>query len=134
MQGPSQTGRQFQPRRHWAGCRRPAQDRAALVELNLDFGTEVKGEADIVATALDLVGDVDAARCPVQQHRPAMQGGRVKRGVAVVLSRPRGDVAVIDYFHFPGMCMAGPHKRAAFARLAPATELGGVVRDRRAEV
>ena len=94
----------------------------------------MEGKADVVAAAVDLVDDVDAARCPVQQNRATMQRRRVKRGVTVVLSGPPGDVAVVDYLDLAGMCMAHPHEGTAFAGLAPAAELDGVVRDRRPEI
>ena len=104
------------------------------VELHLNLGAEVEGKADVVASALDLVDDVDAARRPVQQHRATMQRRRVKRGVAVVFRGPPGDVAVIDHLDLTGVRMTHPHERAALAGLAPAAEFGGVVRDRRPEI
>ena len=63
-----------------------------------------------------------------------MRGRRVKRGIAVVFRGPSGDVAVIDYLDLAGLRMTRPHERTAFAGLAPAAELGGVVRDRRPEI
>ena len=61
-------------------------------------------------------------------------GRRVKRDVPVVLSRPSGDVAVIEYLDLAIMRMAHPHEGTAFTGLAPATEFGGVVRYRRPEI
>jgi hypothetical protein len=51
-----------------------------------------------------------------------------------VLSGPPGDVAVIDNLDLAGLRMTCPHEGTALARLAPAVELGGVVRDRRPEI
>ena len=90
----------------------------------------MEGQTDVVA-AVDLIDDVDAARCLVQQHRAPMQGRRVKGGVPVVLSRPSGDVAVIEYLDLASTRMTHPHEGTAFAGLAPATEFGDVVRDSR---
>src|SRR6266851_842993 len=94
----------------------------------------MEGKADVVTAALDLIDDVDAARCPVQQHGATMHSWRVKRGVAVVFGSPSGDVTVIDYLDLAGVCMTHPHEGATFAGLVPATEFGGVVRDRRSEI
>ena len=63
-----------------------------------------------------------------------MQGPRVKRGIPVVLSRPSGNVAVIEHLDLASMRMTHPHEGTTFTGLAPATEFGGVVRDRRPEI
>ena len=72
----------------------------------------MEGQTDVVA-AVDLIDDVDAARCPVQEHRTSMQGRRVKRGVPVVLSRPSGDVAVIEYLDLASTRMTHRHEGTA---------------------
>ena len=108
VQAPPEPGRQFQPRHSRCGCGRPAQDRAGPVELHLNLGTEVEGKAEVVAAALDLVDDVDAARRPVQQHRATMQRRRIKRGVAVMLGSPSGDVAVVDDLDLSGIAHDAP--------------------------
>jgi hypothetical protein len=60
-----------------------------------------------------------------------MQGRRVERGAPVALSRPSGDVAIIEYLDLASTRVTHPHEKTAFVGLAPATEFGGVVRDRR---
>ena len=47
---------------------------------------------------------------------------------------PSGDVAVIDYLDLAGLRMTRPHEWTTFDGLAPATEFGGVVCDRRPEI
>src|SRR5580693_1986222 len=85
VEAPPQPRRQFQPRRPGCGCGGPVQDCAKLFEFRLDVRSEMEGQTDVVAAAVDLIDDVDAARCPVQQHRAAMQGWRIERGVPLVL-------------------------------------------------
>jgi len=63
-----------------------------------------------------------------------MQRGRPERCVAIVFRGPSCDVAVIDCLDLTRVRMTRPHERAAFAGLAPATELDGVVRNRRPEI
>lgn len=87
-----------------------------------------------MAAAVNLIDDIDAARRPVEEDRTTMQRGRIKRGIAVMLGSPSGDVAVIDYLDLPGMRVTHPYGGATFAGLALAAEFGGVVRDRRPEI
>ena len=100
----------------------------------MHLGAEMEDKADIVAASFDHIDDVNAARGPVQQHRAAMPGRRVERGVAVVFGGPARDVAVVNHLNLMGLRMMGPRERATFAGLAPAAEFGGVVRDRRPEI
>jgi hypothetical protein len=62
----------------------------------------MEGQTDVVAIPLELIDDVDAARCPVQQHRAAMEDQRAKRAVRIVLGRPSGDIAVVEYLDLAG--------------------------------
>src|SRR5690348_7286389 len=134
VQAPSQPRRQLQSCRPWCSCGGPVQGSAGLFPFRLDVRSEMEGQTDVVAAPVNLVDDVDAARCPVQQHRAAMQGRRVKRAIPVVFCRPSGDIAVIEYLDIAGLHMTRPRERTAFAGLAPATEFGGVMRDRRPEI
>ena len=72
------------------GVAAPGQRRIALAPSSSasHVGTEVEGEADVVAAAVDLVDDLDAARGPVQPDRATVPGRRVERRVAVVLGGP----------------------------------------------
>ena len=107
---------------------------AGVLEFYLNLGTEVEGQADVVAAALDLIDDVNAARGPVQQHRTTVHDRRIERGVTVVLGGPPDKVAVVDDLDLARPRMPHPHERAALTRLVLPAELGGVVRDRRPEV
>jgi hypothetical protein len=91
----------------------------------------MESQKDIVAATVNLIDDVNAARCPIEEHRAAMQGRRVERGVPVALSRPSGDVAIIEYLDLASMRVTHPHEGTTFANPAPAAALGGVARNRR---
>src|SRR5258708_1209262 len=66
VQAPPQLAWQFQPCRPRCGGGGPAQNCTAIVQLRLNVGAEVEGEADLVTAAVDPVDDVDTARRPVQ--------------------------------------------------------------------
>jgi hypothetical protein len=91
----------------------------------------MESQTDIVAATVNLIDDVNAARCAIQEHRAAMQGRRVERGVPVALSRPSGDVAIIEYLDLASMRVTRPHEGITFAKPAPAAAFGGVACDRR---
>ena len=110
MQAPLEPGRQFKACLPAGGGHVPAQDRAGAFQIHLNLGTEVVGEPHLVATALDLVDDVDTARGAVQEHRTAVSGRRVERGVATVLGGPPRDVAVIDGLDFAGIRVPDPQE------------------------
>ena len=108
MEAPLEPDGQLQARRSGCGGMESSSGLRRIRELHLDLWAEVEGKAHVVPAALDFIDDIDAARCPVQQHRATMQSGRVERSVAVVLSRPPGDVAVVDYLHLPACAHDSP--------------------------
>src|SRR5579875_1746976 len=58
----------------------------------------------------------------------------VEPEVTVVLGDPDSHVAVVDDLDLPGLSMTRPQERSPGNRLITAADLGGVVRDRRAEI
>jgi hypothetical protein len=111
VQTPAQVVRQFQPCRPRHGSAGPGQHSPGTIELYVHLGTEVKGEADLVAATFHLVYDVDAAGGPVKENRAPVQCGGIERGVTVVLGRPHGNVTVVYYLDFPRLRMAQPQER-----------------------
>ena len=134
MQAPAQSFRQCQAGRPRHGLAGPAQHRAGSVELGLNQGTEVEGEAEVVAAAVDLVDDLNAARPAVEPDRTPMADGRVERGIAVMLCGPAGDLHPVDSIDLPRTCMTQPEEGTADGRLIPPVQLDGIMRDRRTEV
>ena len=76
VQTPAELAGERQPRPPLSRTARPAERRHPTVELCLNVRPEVEGEADIVATARDLIGDLDGPAAPVQPHRPVVPGPR----------------------------------------------------------
>src|SRR5262244_2634293 len=133
MQAPPQLTWQLQACRPGRGGGRPAQDGARPVEFRANVRAKVEGKAKLV-TSPDFVDDVDDARGPVQQDAPAVPGRRLQRPVAVVLGGPLGRVADVLDVDFPGVRVPQPEEGAAFAGLAAAVNLDGVMGDRGTEV
>ena len=87
VQAPPQLRRKLESRGAGRRSARPAQDRERLVELGLDIGAAVEGQAQVVTAALDLVLDLDAPLGPVEPDRPAMVA-RADRGTCSHRARP----------------------------------------------
>ena len=105
MQAPAQSFRQCQAARPWHGLAGPAQHRAGSIEFGPNQGTEVEGEAEVVAAAVDLVKDLNAARPAVKPDRTPMTDGRVEGGIAVMLCGPAVDFHLVDSIDLPRTCM-----------------------------
>ncbi len=108
MQAPAETWRQFHSGRAGGSRTGPAQECAEFTEFNLDLGPEVKRGTDVAIAAIDLIDNVDDTGCSVKQDRSTMSHRRVEPEAAVVLSRPLGDVAVIEDLSLPGVRATGP--------------------------
>ena len=108
VQAPPKLARQFQSSRSWHGRIGPVQEGLSLIELRLNIGTEVEGQPEVVAAAVDLVGDVEDTCRPVQPDPAPVPGRRVERQVAVVLRGPFGDLVSIMYFDLPSVRVPQP--------------------------
>ena len=116
-----------------AGSRRCCRD-SIRDKLSLHLGAKVKGDPDVVAAALDLVGDLKSPRRPVQPHPATVPGGRGQRAVAVMLRGPAERVSGGVDLDLPAARVLQPQERATVAGLALPGQLDGIVRDRRPEV
>ena len=134
VQAPAELAWERQPCPALGRSGRPAKRSRRAVEFCVNVRPEVEGEADIMATALELIGDLDGlARLGPSERtggaRPMAAAPRTRR-----VQRSSSRWSRRPYREFPPLRVSQPQERSASGRLPLPVDLDRVVPDRRLEV
>ena len=131
VQAPAELAWERQPCPALGRSGRPAKRSRRAVEFCVNVRPEVEGEADIMATALELIRDLDGPRDSVHPNGPVVHGRRPQPRVPVVFSAPARGGPVVRHREFPPLRVSQPQERSASGRLPLPVNLDRVVPDRR---